>query len=199
MYIYFIKIKINFEQKVRLVHTIIFAFIYIIIYPESVRIDKKRIAGFSECALDLRSFVSRTYLFCELARSVSRWSPTCSVSLRNNETRRRKRGRHAPTSSLFLTALSREYPPEFTLCLAPRTPLFPLATPLTRVVTLSEYWNFPTARFHRLGGRRHFATYFACPLTRVWSKIAGTFLLSEEKSIARRKMRKQSNLNINQL
>lgn len=56
MYICFIKIKINFEQKVRLVHTIIFAFIYIIIYPESVLIDKKRIAGFSECALDLRPF-----------------------------------------------------------------------------------------------------------------------------------------------
>jgi len=44
---------------------------------------------------------------------------------------------------------------------------FPLAAPLTRVVTLSEYRNFPIARFRRLGGRRHFATYFACPLTRV--------------------------------
>lgn len=125
-----------------------------------------------------------TYIFIlrigEFQNGVDLWH----VSLWNNETRGCKRRWHAPTSSLFLTALSREYPPEATLCLVPLPPLlysplpYPLATPLTRIVILSEYRNFPTARFRWLGGRRHFATYFACPLMRVCSKICSRIFLA---------------------
>jgi len=98
---------------------------------------------------------------------------------------------HPSSWQLYLASIPSNPP-----CVSPPVPpSFPLAAPLTRVVTLSEYRNFSTARFRQLGGRRHFATYFACLLTRVWSKIVGSFLLSDERSIVSRKMREQRSLN----
>lgn len=168
-----------------------------------MRIHKKYIAGLSWTWpwTSVRSFLGRIHIYFANWRDQSRGGVDLRHALYHLGITKQGgcKGRgewHAPTSSLFLTALSHEYPLESTLCLRllRLSVPYPLAAPSTRVVTLSEYRNYPTARFRRLGGRRHFATYFACPLTRVWSKIAGSFPLSVEKSTARRKMREQSRL-----
>lgn len=96
--------------------------------------------------------------------------------------------RHAPTSSLFLTALSREYPPNPPCYAARSLYIRCLSLPFSISLDTSRYsfWILKLSRgsispTRGILFRRYFATYFAYPSTRTWSKAAGSFVLFKKE------------------